>query len=357
MSDSGPQQRAGQSHPGNQPPPTGELLDRLAEVCQITPPREPGLDVVGTVQAMPAGRVKVFLGMGGNFALATPDTAYSFAAMRRCDLTMHVSTKLNRSHLVHGQQALILPCLARSERDQQAAGLQGITVEDSMSMVHLSRGKKDPASPHLRSECAIIGGLAQATLPETSTPWAALVGNYDLIRDRIAATLDGFEDFNNRVLQPMGSGSGNRPASASSSPRVARPSSRRERWRMSCPTSGRLMLSTMRSHDQFNTTIYSNDDRYRGIKNLRTLLLMNEADMRERGLREFDRIDITSIARDDTRRTVHGYLAVTYDIPAGSVMGYMPELNVLCPIEDYSPESRQPVMKHVVVEVKKEETR
>jgi molybdopterin-dependent oxidoreductase alpha subunit len=331
--------------------PDAALLDRLAEACQITPPREPGLDVVGTVQAMHDGRVKVFLGMGGNFALATPDTAYSFEAMRRCDLTMHVSTKLNRSHVVHGKQALIFPCLARSERDQQAAGLQGITVEDSMSMVHLSRGKKDPASPQLRSECAIIGGLAQATLSETTTPWAALVGNYDLIRDRIAAALEGFEDFNTRVL-------------GSDEFRIRQPA--RERIFLTpsgkaefatgaladaLPASGRLMLSTMRSHDQFNTTIYSNDDRYRGIRNLRTLLLMNEADMQERGLREFDRIDITSIARDGSRRTVHGYLAVQYDIPAGSVMGYMPELNVLCAIDDYSPKSRQPVMKHLTVEV------
>jgi anaerobic selenocysteine-containing dehydrogenase len=229
--------------------------------------------------------------------------------------------------------------------------LQGITVEDSMSMVHLSRGKKDPASEHLRSECAIIGGLAQATLPETTTPWAALVGNYDLIRDRIAAALEGFEDFNTRVLE-------------SDEFRIRQPA--RERIFLTpsgkaefaagaladaVPASGRLMLSTMRSHDQFNTTIYSNDDRYRGIRNLRTLLLMNEADMRERGLREFDRIDITSIARDGSRRTVHGYLAVQYDIPAGSVMGYMPELNVLCAIDDYSPKSRQPVMKHLTVEV------
>jgi molybdopterin-dependent oxidoreductase alpha subunit len=331
--------------------PSDALLDRIDAACQITSPREPGLDVVGTVQAMHRGDVKVFLGMGGNFAMATPDTAYSFEALRRCELTMHVSTKLNRSHLVHGRQALILPCVARSERDIQASGRQSITVEDSMSMVHLSTGRKEPASQHLRSEVAIIGGLAEATLPDTRTPWADLVGNYDLIRDRIAIALDGFEDFNRRVRQPEGFRIG-QPARE----RVFLTDSGRAKLAVPdlpdvVPANGRLMLSTMRSHDQFNTTIYSSDDRYRGVKNLRTLLLMNEADMRERGLAEFDRIDITSIAHDGTRRSVYGYQAVKYDIPAGSVMGYMPELNVLLPINDFSAKSRQPVMKHVLVEV------
>jgi len=331
--------------------PSDALLDRIDAACQITSPRAQGLDVVGTLQAMHQGAVKVFVGMGGNFAMATPDTAYCFDALRQCELTIQVSTKLNRSHLVHGRQALILPCVARSERDIQAAGRQSISVEDSMSMVHLSTGKKEPASQLLRSEPAIIGGLAQATLPESRTPWAELVGNYDLIRDRIAMALDGFEDFNRRVRQPGGfrigqparervflTGSGRAMFATPALPDVV-------------PAPGRLMLSTMRSHDQFNTTIYSSDDRYRGIRNLRTLLLMNEADMRERGLAEFERIDITSIAHDGTRRSVYGYQAVRYDIPAGSVMGYMPELNVLLPVEDYSKKSRQPVMKHVRVEV------
>jgi molybdopterin-dependent oxidoreductase alpha subunit len=327
------------------------LLDRIAAACQIDPPRQPGLDVVGTIQAMHAGEVRVFVGMGGNFALATPDTAYTFEALRRCDLTVHVSTKLNRSHLVHGRQALILPCLGRSEKDLQAGGRQSVSVEDSMSMVHLSLGRKEPASAHLRSEPAIIGGIAQATLPGSSTPWSDLVADYDLIRDRMALALDGFEDVNRRVREPEGF-------------RIRQPARERVFQTESglaefstvelhdaLPSDGQLMLSTMRSHDQFNTTIYSNDDRYRGIGNLRTLLLMNAADMAERGLSEFDRIDITSVARDGSRRSVYGYLAVTYDIPPGSVMGYMPELNVLCPIEDYSRKSRQPMMKHLPVEV------
>ncbi|MGI8406248.1 MAG: FdhF/YdeP family oxidoreductase [Thermomicrobiales bacterium] len=331
--------------------PSDAFFDRVGTACQITPPRARGLDVLGTLDAMHKGELSVFVGMGGNFVLATPDTAYSFDAMRKCELTVQVSTKLNRSHLVHGRQALILPCVSRTEKDVQASGPQSITVEDSMSMVHLSTGKKKPASPHLLSEPAIIAGMARATLPDTRTPWEDLMGNYDLIRDRMAVALDGFEDFNRQVRQPLGfrirqpareliflTGSGLAEFSMTPLTDVL-------------PAEGQLMLSTMRSHDQFNTTIYSNDDRYRGVKNLRTLLFMNAADMDGRGLSEFDRIDITSIARDGSRRTVYGYLAVKYDIPSGSAMGYMPELNVLCPIGDFSAKSRQPVMKHIPIEV------
>jgi anaerobic selenocysteine-containing dehydrogenase len=220
-----------------------------------------------------------------------------------------------------------------------------------MSMVHLSVGMREPASPHLRSEPAIIAGIAQATLPTTRTPWEEMVGDYDRIRDRMAHALDGFEDFNRQVRQPLGfrirqpareriflTGSGRAEFSTAALPDVI-------------PTNGRLMLSTMRSHDQFNTTVYSDDDRYRGVKNLRTLLFMNRADMAELGVGEFDRIDITSIARDSTRRTAYGYRAVGYDIPRGCAAGYMPELNVLCPIGDFSAQSRQPLMKHIPIEV------
>lgn len=331
--------------------PSDALLDRIATACEITPPRGPGLDTVGTLTAMHRGEVSVFVGMGGNFALAAPDTAYTFDALRRCDLTVQVSTKLNRSHLVHGRAALILPCVPRTEKDYQAGGVQSITVEDSMSMVHLSVGLKEPASPYLRSEPAIIAGLARATLPESRTPWLELVGDYDRIRDRMALALDGFEDFNRQVRQPLGF-------------RIRQPA--RERIFLTgsgraefchapladaVPADGRLMLSTMRSHDQFNTTVYSDDDRYRGVENLRTLLFLNPGDMAERGLANLDLIDITSVAEDGTRRTAHGYRAVSYDIPPGCAAGYMPELNVLCPIGDYGAQSRQPVMKHIPIEI------
>jgi molybdopterin-dependent oxidoreductase alpha subunit len=323
--------------------PTEEFLDRLADVCGIDPPRAHGLDTVGTIQAMHRGEVKVFVGMGGNFALAAPDSAYTYKALRACDLTVQVSTKLNRSHLVHGRQALILPCLGRTEKDHQRTGIQSTSVEDSMSMVHLSVGMKRPASAHLLSEPAIIAGMARAALPNSDTPWEWYVEDYDRI--------DGFEDCNRRVRLPLGfrikqparelvfhTPSGRAEFSAAPLPDVV-------------PTSGVLALGTMRSHDQWNTTIYSDNDRYRGVKNLRTLVFMNEEDMRERGIAKLDPVDIVSTAKDGTHRRLNGYLAIPYDMPRGCAAGYMPEMNVLCAIGDHSTQSDQPLMKHVKVRI------
>lgn len=249
--------------------PTDAFLDRLTEACGITPPREHGLDTVGTIKAMRRGEVKVFVAMGGNFAMAAPDTPATFAALRSCDLTVQVSTKLNRSHLVHGAGALILPCLGRTEKDHQRKGVQSTSVEDSMSMVHLSIGMKRPASPHLLSEPAIVAGMARAALPGSATPWHWYIEDYDRIRDTMAKALDGFEDFNRRVRLPLGfrirqparelvflTSSGRAEFSAAALPDVV-------------PAAGTLALGTMRSHDQWNTTIYSDNDRYRGIENLR----------------------------------------------------------------------------------------
>ncbi|MBF6096009.1 FdhF/YdeP family oxidoreductase [Nocardia cyriacigeorgica] len=333
--------------------PTGAFLDRLAQVCGIDPPRAHGLDTVGAIDAMHAGTVKVFVGMGGNFAIAAPDTAYTFDALRNCELTVQVSTKLNRSHLVHGRRAVILPCLGRTEKDEQRGGLQETSVEDSMSMVHLSRGMKKPASPHLMSEPAIIAGIARAALPESATPWEYYVEDYDRIRDTMAQVLDGFEDFNRRVRLPLGfrirqparelvfrTPSGRAEFSAAVLPDLTR-------------EPGTLALATMRSHDQWNTTIYSDNDRYRGVKNLRTLIFMNADDMRERGLRQFDEVDITSIARDGSTRSLRSYKVIPYDIPPGCAAGYMPEMNVLCAIGDVSTQSDQPIMKNVKVKVER----
>ncbi|MER5985187.1 FdhF/YdeP family oxidoreductase [Streptomyces sp. NPDC001787] len=331
--------------------PSGEFLDRLAAVCAIRPPREHGLDTVSTIRAMHDGEVKVFVGMGGNFALAAPDTAYTHEALRTCELTVQVSTKLNRSHLVHGRRALILPCLGRTEKDHQREGVQSTSVEDSMSMVHLSVGMKRPASPHLLSEPAIIAGMARAALPGSATPWEWYIEDYDRIRDTMAQVLDGFEDFNRRVRLPLGfrikqparelvfrTHSGRAEFSAAALPDVV-------------PAPGTLALGTMRSHDQWNTTIYSGNDRYRGIKNLRTLVFMNRDDMRERGISKFQPVDITSTAKDGSHRSLAGYLAVPYDIPRGCAAGYMPEMNVLCALCDYSTQSDQPLMKHVKVTI------
>ncbi|MFD6497779.1 FdhF/YdeP family oxidoreductase [Streptomyces sp. NPDC059944] len=331
--------------------PGAEFLDRLGEVCGIDPPREHGMDTVATIQAMRRGDVRVFVGMGGNFALAAPDTPYTYAALRNCDLTVQVSTKLNRSHLVHGRRALILPCLGRTEKDHQRGGIQSTSVEDSMSMVHLSIGMKRPASKHLLSEPAIIAGVARAALPDSATPWEWYIEDYDRIRDTMAQTLDGFEDCNRRVRLPLGfrikqparelvflTPSGQAEFSTAPLPDVV-------------PAPGTLALGTMRSHDQWNTTIYSDNDRYRGVKNLRTLVFMNEDDMRERGISEFDPVDIVATAKDGTHRRLDGYLAIPYDIPRGCAAGYMPEMNVLCAIGDYSLQSDQPLMKHVKVTI------
>jgi len=332
--------------------PGAALLDRIAEVCGIDPPREHGFGVVDTIAAMHRGDVKVFVSLGGNFALCTPDIAYTAEALRSCELTVQVSTKLNRSHLEHGKRALILPCLARTDKDHQATGEQGVTVEDAMSMVHMSCGMKEPSSPHLRSECAIIAGMAQATLPDSKTPWRDYVDNYDRIRDTMSRVLEGFEDFNVRARHPHGF-----RITQPARDRVFQTPSGRAEFSLATlpddvhPGNGRLLLTTVRSHDQFNTSIYSNDDRYRGLKGLRTVVFMNDDDMRERGLEEFDLVDITSFSRDGTQRTLNGYRAVRYEIPHGCAAGYMPEMNVLCGIADTSTQSGQPVTKHLVVEI------
>ncbi len=332
--------------------PDEAWLARLDAACGITSPRAWGLDTVRVLPAMARGEVKVFVGMGGNFALAVPDQAYAYPAIRNCDLTVQVSTKLNRSHLVHGRDALILPCLGRTEKDYGKAGVQGITVEDSMSMVHLSFGMKEPGSPALRSEVAIIAGLAKAALPHTRTPWDAYAADYDTIRDKMAEAVAGFEDFNRRVRQPLGFRLKQPARELVFLTDTGRANFSAPELADAAPPPGRLLLATVRSHDQWNTTIYSDNDRYRGVKNLRTLVFMNTEDMQERGLSKFDPVDLTSFAKDGSTRRVRNYLAIPYDIPRGCVIGYMPELNVLCPIGDYSTQSDQPLMKHVVVEVK-----
>lgn len=331
--------------------PPEAWLARMDAACNITSPRERGLDTVRTIEGMYNGDVEVFVGMGGNFASATPDRDRTYEALRRCKLTLHVSTKLNRSHLVHGKDALILPCLGRTEIDIQKSGPQKVSVEDSMSMVHLSSGMNPPASPQLLSELAIIAGMAKATLPATKTPWDEYVGNYDLIRDKMAQAIAGFEDFNTRVREPLGFRLQQAARELSFQTNSNRANFAASPLHDTLVPQGKLIMSTIRSHDQFNTTVYSDNDRYRGVKNLRTLLFMNEADMRERGLEQFALIDITSFAKDGTTRSVSGFRAVKYNIPKGCASGYMPELNVLCAIGNFSAQSDQPMMKQVIIEV------
>jgi Anaerobic dehydrogenases, typically selenocysteine-containing len=332
--------------------PSEKWLARLDKACGIQSPREHGLDTVRVIPAMIRGDVKIFVGMGGNFVLAAPDPACTFPAMQKCELTIQVSTKLNRSHLIHGRDALILPCLGRTEKDRGKDGIQGITVEDSMSMVHLSYGMKEPCSSNLRSESAIIAGIAKASLPNTNTPWEEYAADYNRVRDKMSEAIEGFECFNRRVRQPLGFRLKQPARELVFLTDNGRANFSTAQLADCVPRSGRLVLGTVRSHDQWNTTIYSDDDRYRGVKNLRTLVFMNKDDMKDRGFDKYGLVDVTSFAKDGSTRQVFGYRAIPYNLPRGCAVGYMPELNVLCPIGDYSVQSDQPLMKHIIVEIK-----
>ena len=300
---------------------------------------------------MREGRAKVFFGLGGNFAVATPDSAYTAEALRRCRLTAQVSTKLNRSHLIAGNEAVILPCLGRSERDVQASGPQFVTVENSMSVVHSSEGRLKPASSALRSEPAIVAALAREVLGGASTvPWEALVADYDRIRDRIARVIPGFENYNHRVRRPGGfvlpSGARTRDFET--------PSGRARFTRLPLPDvapgDGRLLLTTIRSHDQFNTTVYGFDDRYRGVRGDRRVVFLNREDMARAGLRADQRVDITSYFRGETR-SLRGFRVVPYELPRGCAAAYFPEVNPLVPLDSIDEGSRTPAYKSIPISI------
>jgi molybdopterin-dependent oxidoreductase alpha subunit len=327
------------------------FLDALELEFEFEAPRRHGFDTVAAIQAMHAGKVRVFLGLGGNFLSAAPDTHYTAAAMRRCDLTVQIATKLNRGHLVTGKRALILPCLGRSERDQRSTGEQFVTVENSMGVVQSSQGRLSPASPDLLSEVAIICGMAQATLPENScVPWADFADDYRLIRQRIAAVIPDFKDFEQRVQKRGGFYLPNAVKA-----RVFNTHNGKAQLTLN-PLSpirlepGELLLQTLRSHDQFNTTIYGENDRYRGIKGERRILFMHPEDMRERGIQAEDPLTIIS-QYQGTIRKAELFLAIPYATPRGCVAAYYPEANVLVPIEAFAKESGTPTSKSVVVRV------
>ena len=335
--------------------PATALLDRLRDVFGFEPPREHGLDVVGAIQAMRDGLGKVFFAMGGNFATATPDTAATHAALRNCDLTVHVVTKLNRSHLVHGRDALILPCLGRTEIDVQAAGPQAVTVEDSMSMVHLSAGINAPASPELLSEPAIVARLAQATLGKRSdTPWRWLVEDYDRIRDQIARVFEDFHDFNARVRVPGGFRLGNTAALRQWKTATGKANffahGLAEDDPLPVPPDARVFtLTTVRSHDQYNTTIYGLQDRYRGVHGERRVVFAHADDIAALGFEAGERVDIESLHHDGMRRRVHGFLLAAYDIPRGCLAAYYPETNPLVPLDSFAIDARTPTSKAIPV--------
>jgi molybdopterin-dependent oxidoreductase alpha subunit len=330
--------------------PRPAFLKSLGETFNFTPPTASGYDVVAAINAMAKGEAKVFIGMGGNFAAATPDSRFTESALEKCSLTVHISTKLNRSHTIVGRDALILPCLGRTETDIQKSGPQFVTVEDSMSMVHRSQGRNTPASSQLLSEPAIVSGIARAALPGTQTPWEALVEDYGRIREKIAAVVPGFTDFVNRVKTPGGFYLGN--------------SARERNWKtqsgkaqftvaaipdLTLPP-GQLRMMTIRSHDQYNTTIYDNDDRYRGIFGLRRVVLMNKDDIAARQLSDGEYVDITSHTREDgSTRVAKSFRIVAYDIPAGCAATYFPEANALISKDSFADKSRTPLSKFVPI--------
>jgi molybdopterin-dependent oxidoreductase alpha subunit len=331
--------------------PSGAFLDKLASEFGIDPPREEGKDVVDSIKAMHEGRISVFFAMGGNFLSATPDTEFTAEALRRCSLTAQVSTKLNRSHLVTGRTALILPCLGRSEEDSQSGGDQFVTVEDSMGVISSSRGRLKPASPSLRSEPAIVAGLASVVLgPATPVDWQALAGNYDLIRDHIERVVPGFDAYNARVKEaPF-----YLPNQARDSRTFGTPSGKAVFTVHEIPPEplgpGQFLMMTIRTHDQFNTNVYGLDDRYRGIYNGRRVVFMNPDDIREAGLVQGQLVDITGHFRGEQRHAPR-FMVAPYEIPRRCTATYFPEANVLVPVDSVAEVSNTPTSKSVVITV------
>ncbi|MGN6658140.1 MAG: FdhF/YdeP family oxidoreductase [Achromobacter mucicolens] len=331
------------------------MFDHVEQTFGFRPPERHGHDAVEAMKAMAAGRAKALICLGGNFAIALPDTDACERGMRQLDLAVHLNTKLNRSHLLIGKQSIILPVLGRTESDVQAGGAQSVTVEDSMSMVHASRGKLLPASTHLRSEPAIIAGMAQATLPRSRVNWAHLIEDYDRIRDLIEKIYPDFRDYNARIRIPGGF-------------RLPLPPTERI-WKTA---SGKaefisfaglredpdivegniLRLTTLRSHDQYNTTIYGLDDRYRGVFGRRDVLFMNAADLARHGIAHGDEVEIVTSLPGQTHRRLR-LTAIKHDIAAGSVGAYYPEANNLCPLDYQDTASGTPSYKSIPVRIRK----
>ena len=328
-----------------------EFMKKLGEEFGFEPPKEHGTDTVETIKEMHRGKISVFLAMGGNFLSATPDTEYTAAALGKCRLTAHVAIKLNRSHLITGEIALILPCLGRSEIDRQESGEQFVTVEDSMGIVNPSRGALDPASKDLRSESAIVAGIAEATLGErTTVNWRSLIADYNRIRDHIEHVIPGFERFNERIAQDVFY----LPNEARDHRKFNNDIGKAKFTIHPIPRNelepGRYIMMTIRSHDQFNTHIYGLDDRYRGIYNGRRVIFMNADDVKAAGLQQGEIVDLTSHFEDEERTARHFQVA-PYDLPRGCTATYFPEANVLVPINSVADRSNTPTSKFVIISI------
>lgn len=333
--------------------PPEALLDALEREFGFVPPRRHGLDVVDGIRAMHRGQIRVFFALGGNFLSATPDTHYTAEALERCALTVHVSTKLNRSHLVTGDSALILPCLARTDEDLNGAGeRQFVTCENSMGVVQASKGNLRPVSEDLLSEPAIVCRLAEATLgPDRPVKWRALESDYDAIRDLIERTIPGFERYNERARErggfylPNSARVGDFPTESTG----------KANFTVSAAEPLDLeghafIMMTLRSHDQFNTTIYGLDDRYRGVRNERRVVFLNEEDCAERGLKEGDLVDLVNRS-DGRERIARLFIVIPYNIPRSCAATYFPETNVLVPIDRVASKSNTPTSKFVPMDV------
>lgn len=340
--------------------PNAAFIDRLERRFPVGLKRTPGHNVYEALKALHGGRSKMIVCLGGNLAAAAPDTAFTYEALRRSELNVQISTKLNRSHLMVSKDALILPCLGRTERDMQRGGLQKITVEDTFSMVHASTGMNEPVSPLCLSEIDIVARMAEATLGSERVDWLALRDDYALLRDLIADTIAGFDDFNRRIEEPCGfhlenaaaklrfnTQSGRAEFRASRLPDSILPDSTRHAEQMvGQPV---LLLQSLRSHDQYNTTIYGMDDRYRGIKGRRNVVFMNEEDARQLGLAEEQQVDMAAICNDGRERVVSGFSVIFYEIPRGNIAAYYPETNPLVSIESIGEGSFTPTSKSVPV--------
>jgi molybdopterin-dependent oxidoreductase alpha subunit len=324
----------------------------------ISVPRRHGYDTVNAIRAMRSRRASVFVGMGGNFASATPDTAVTEDALRNCALTVQVSTKLNRSHLVGGRTALILPTLGRTDRDVVNGRRQVVSVEDSMSMVHLSRGSLPPPGEQVRSEVSIICDLARHLLgPSHPVPWERFAADYDTIRDEIAEVVPGFADYNRRVRHPDGFQLPHPPRDSRQFPTATGKANficYPLHWVPVPP--GRLVLQTLRSHDQYNTTIYGLDDRYRGVKGGRRVVFVNPSDITDLGLAAGERVDLVSEFDGPgglQERRAEDFLVVAYPTPPGNAAAYYPETNPLVPLDHVAVKSNTPVSKAIVVRLEK----
>jgi molybdopterin-dependent oxidoreductase alpha subunit len=321
----------------------------LGSLLGFAPPTGSGFDTVDAIRAMRDGQARVFLGLGGNFASATPDTELTEAALGRLDLAVHIATKLNRSHLVAGAESLILPCLGRTERDVRASGEQFVTVEDSMSAVHSSRGRLEPASEHLLSEVAIVARLGRALLGD-ALPWAEFEADYRAVRERIAAVVPGFADFETKVRAEGGFTLPHGPRDGLTFPT---PSGKaqltvNELTVIEVPP-GRLLLQTIRSHDQYNTTIYGLDDRYRGVHGGRRVVFVHPDDVTALGFTDGDVVDLVSEWTDGSTRRAPSFRVVGYPTARGCAATYFPEANVLVPLDSTAEGSQTPTSKQLII--------